>query len=103
MLSEVKKDLRVQNSTLSLGGRGWGRQGKEISKSTKQKGAILCKCVNTFVPHCSCFGHIQNNKINVLAPYDSRRIMQFVASVPFWFLAGKYAFDSLPCAALDNF
>ena len=51
MLSEVKKDLRVQNSTLSLGGRGWGRQGKEISKSTKQKGAILWKCVNTFVPH----------------------------------------------------
>ena len=99
MLSEVKKDLRVQNSTVSLGGRGWGRQGKEISKSTKQKGAILWKCVNTFVPHCSCFGHIQNDK----CPNDSRRIMQFVASVPFWFLAGKYAFDSLLCAALDNF
>ena len=53
MLSEVKKkDLRVQNSTLILGGRGWGRQGKGISKSTMQKGAILGKCVNTFVPHC---------------------------------------------------
>ena len=46
-----------------------------------------------------CFGHIQNDK----CPNDSRRIMQFVASVPFWFLAGKYAFDSLLCAALDNF
>ena len=53
MLSEVKKDLRVQNSTLILGGRGWGRQGKGISISTMQKGAILWKCVNTFVPHCS--------------------------------------------------
>ena len=52
MLSEVKKDLRVQNSTLILGGRGWGRQGKGISISTMQKGAILRKCVNTFVPHC---------------------------------------------------
>ena len=52
MLSEVKKDLRVQNSTLILGGRGWGRQGKGISISTMQKGAILQKCVNTFVPHC---------------------------------------------------
>ena len=52
MLSEVEKDLRVQNSTLILGGRGWGRQGKGISISTMQKGAILRKCVNTFVPHC---------------------------------------------------
>ena len=52
MLSEVKKDLRVQNSTLILAGRGWGRQGKGISISTMQKGAILRKCVNTFVPHC---------------------------------------------------
>ena len=52
MLSEVKKkDLRVQNSTLILGGGGWGRQWKGISKSTMQKGAILLKCVNTFVPH----------------------------------------------------
>ena len=53
MLSEVKKkDLRVQNSTLILGGRGRGRQGKGISISTMQKAAILRKCVNTFVPHC---------------------------------------------------
>ena len=36
-----------------LGGRGWGRQGKGISISTILKGAILRKCVNTFVPHCS--------------------------------------------------
>ena len=25
---------------------------------------------------------------------DSRRIMPFVASVPFWFLAGKYALEN---------
>ena len=36
-----------------LWGRGWGREGKGISISTMQKGAILQKCVNTFVPHCS--------------------------------------------------
>ena len=44
--------MRVQNSTLILGGRGWARQGKGISISTMQKGAILWKCVNTFAPHC---------------------------------------------------
>ena len=52
MLSEVKKDLRVQNSTLILGGKGWGTQGKGISIFTMQKGAILRKSVNTFVSHC---------------------------------------------------
>ena len=31
---------------------GWGRQGNGISISTMQKGAILRKCANTFVPHC---------------------------------------------------
>ena len=41
MLSDVKRDLRLQNSTLILGGRGWSRQGKGISISTMQKGAIL--------------------------------------------------------------
>ena len=52
MLSEVKKNFRIQNSTLTLVGRGWGRQGKGISISTVQKGVILWKCVNSFVPHC---------------------------------------------------
>ena len=45
--------MRVQNTTLTLGGRGWGRQGKGIGMPTMQKGAILRKCLNTFVPHCS--------------------------------------------------
>ena len=36
------------------------------------------------------FDHIRNDK----CPNDSRRIMQFVASVPFWFLAGKYALEN---------
>ena len=51
MSSEVKKDSRVQNTTLILEGRGWGRQGMGIGMSTTQKGAILRKCLNTFVPH----------------------------------------------------
>ena len=53
MLSEVKKKTwgsKIQH--WFWGGRGWGRQGKGISISTMQKGAILRKCVNTFVPHC---------------------------------------------------
>ena len=33
---------------------------------------------------CS-FDHIRNDE----CPNDSRRIMPFVVSVPFWFLAGK--------------
>ena len=49
MLSEVKKDLRVQNTTLILGERGWGRQGKGIGMSTMQKGAILRKCLKTLL------------------------------------------------------
>ena len=42
----------MQNTTLILGARGGGRQGKGIGKSSIQKGAILRKCLNTFVPHC---------------------------------------------------
>ena len=38
----------------------------------------------------SCFDHIRNDN----CPYDSRRIMPFVSSVPFWFLAGKYALEN---------
>ena len=42
-----------------------------------------------FITH-SCFDHIRNDN----CPNDSRRIMPFVASVPFWFLAGKYALEN---------
>ena len=49
MLSEVKKRLEGPKFNIDF---GWGRQGKGISISTMQKGAILRKCVNTFVPHC---------------------------------------------------
>ena len=38
----------------------------------------------------SCFDHIRNAK----CPNDSRSIVPFVASVPFWFLAGKYALEN---------
>ena len=52
MLSELKERLEGPKYNIDFGGRGWGRQGKGISISTMQKGAILRKCVNTFVPHC---------------------------------------------------
>ena len=45
MLSEVKKRLEGPKFNIDFGGKG-------ISISTMQKGAILRKCVNTFVPHC---------------------------------------------------
>ena len=38
----------------------------------------------------SCHDHIRNDK----CPNDSRRLMPFVASVPFWFLEGKYALEN---------
>ena len=53
MLSEVRERLEGPKYNIDFGGRGGGRQGKEIGKSTIQKGAILRKCLNTFVPHCS--------------------------------------------------
>ena len=62
MLSEVKKRLEGPKFNIDFGGRGWGRQGKGISISTMQKGAILRKCVNTFVPHCSYKRHIHHKK-----------------------------------------
>ena len=52
MLSVVKEGLEAPKFNIAFGGRGWVRQGKRISISTMQKGAILRKCVNTFVPHC---------------------------------------------------
>ena len=45
MLSEVKKRIEGPKFNIDFGGKG-------ISISTMQKGAILRKCVNTFVPHC---------------------------------------------------
>ena len=39
------------------------------------------------ISHLVVFYHIRNDK----CPNDTRRIMPFVASVPFLFLAGKYA------------
>ena len=53
MLSEVKKGLEGPKFKIDFGEEGLGRQGKGISISTMQKGAILWKCVNTFVPNCS--------------------------------------------------
>ena len=47
-LSEVKERLEGPKYNIDLKGRGKG-----IGMSTMQKGAILRKCLNTFVPHCS--------------------------------------------------
>ena len=53
MLSEVKERLEGPKYNIDFGGgRGGGRQGKGIGKSTVQKGAILRKRLDTFVPHC---------------------------------------------------
>ena len=44
--------LEGLNTTLILEGGGKGTQGEGIGMSTVQKGCILKKCLNTFVPHC---------------------------------------------------
>ena len=53
MLFVVKERLEGLRKTLILWGGGGGTQGEGIGMSTVQKGAILLKCLNTFVPHCS--------------------------------------------------
>ena len=52
MLSEVKERLEGPKYNIDFGRKGLGRQGKGIGMPTMQKGAILQKCLNTFVPHC---------------------------------------------------
>ena len=44
MLSEVKERLEGPKYNIDFGGKG-------IGMSTMLKGAILWKCLNTFVPH----------------------------------------------------
>ena len=53
MLFEVKERLEGLEYNIDFGRREWGTQGKGIGMSTMQKGAILQKCLNTFVPYCS--------------------------------------------------
>ena len=61
---------------------------KRIHIEEKIRGNILSICLRSqwFIIPCF-FNHIRNDK----CPNDSRRIMLFVTSVPFWFLTGKYA------------
>ena len=58
MLSEVKQRLEGPKFNIDFGGKGLGRQGKEIIISTMQSKPILRKCVNTFVPHCRQSKHV---------------------------------------------
>ena len=57
MLSEVKERLEDPKYDIDFGrigvGVDRGIRKKGIGMSTTQKGAILRKCLNTFVPHCS--------------------------------------------------
>ena len=48
-----------------LGGGGRGKEGKGIGMSTMKNGAILQKCVNTFVPHCSQDDVLQDHDVSV--------------------------------------
>ena len=64
---------------------------KRIYTEEKIRGHFLSICLRSqwFIT-TSCFDHIWNDKF----PNDSRRIMPFVASTPFWFLAAKYALEN---------
>ena len=59
MLSEVKEGLEGPKCNIDFGGRGWDRQGKGIGMATTQKGAVLGKRLNTFVPHCSSASYMK--------------------------------------------
>ena len=64
---------------------------KRIHIEEKIRGHLLSICQRSqwFITP-SCFDHIRKYK----CPNDSRRIMPFVTSIPFWFLAGKYALEN---------
>ena len=64
---------------------------KRIHIEEKIRGHFLSICLQSqlFITP-TCYAHIRNDK----CPNDSRRIMPFVSSVPFWFLAGKFALEN---------
>ena len=54
MLSEVKERLEGLKYHLDFVERGWWNIGeRDRYMFTMEKGVILQKCLNTFVPHCS--------------------------------------------------
>ena len=54
MLSEVKERLEGLKYHLDFRERGWWNTGGgDRCMFTVEKGVILQKCLNTFVPHCS--------------------------------------------------
>ena len=54
MLSEVKERLEGLKYHLDFRERGWWNTGGgDRYMFTVEKGVILQKCLNTFVPHCS--------------------------------------------------
>ena len=64
---------------------------KRIHTEEKIRGNFLSICLRSqkFITPCCC-DHIRYDK----CPNDIRRILPFVTSVPFWFLAGKYALEN---------
>ena len=64
---------------------------KRIHIEEKIREHFLSICLwNQWFITPSCFDHIWND----ICPNDSRRNIPFVAFVPFWFLAGKYALEN---------
>ena len=58
MLFSVEERLDDIKYNIDFGGRG--TEGEGIGMSTMQNGAILLKCVNTFVPHFSVTAIVNN-------------------------------------------
>ena len=52
MLFAVKERREGLTHNTGFWGEGGGAQGEGIGLFTVQKGTILKKCLNTFVPHC---------------------------------------------------
>ena len=64
MLFEVKERLEGLEYNIDFGGGSGGKQGKGIGMFTMQKGAMLQKCLNTFVPCCSFhIGQVESHAV----------------------------------------
>ena len=87
-----------QNDILTDRWTDWRNSTRRIHIEEKIRENFLSFCLwsQWFTTSC-CFDYIRNDK----CPNESRRIMSFVATLPFWFLAGKYALEnsSIVCRA----
>ena len=81
MLFEVQERLEGLEYNIDFGGGGGGTQGKGIGMFTMQKGAILKKCLHTFVPYCSFhIGQVESH-----AAFRREMLVLWIDSITYMF------------------